>query len=405
MKRKAYLLTLLTALFVLFASKNALSFQNPQLFKLKSKDPTERKLAVYYLAEEKDPKLVKTFCQMLLEDKSKDVRATVAERLGDFYTDNKEAENCLLKALKKEKNQAVIRNIVYAISNFSDKKAGKVLCSLLDSQDPEIRSTAIAGLIKFKGVCDKKLFSLLKRSKNPEEKVLIAKTLGIHQYKPAKQYMEKLLKSRKEENLIIALNFFKYYPAKEIAPKVEKILKNTENKQIEELAFDVLVISNNPLVYKTVKLYLLQPEFQKRFALRLPTFKTKLPPHILKLLLQSDNPTSRIAAFTYIGEHKLKNFCPEIEKNLFNKNMDVQSAAIWALGKTNCSNAVRLLCTIITNYDLSDDIRANAAQSLLYLPKETLKRNLKLIKKAYENEFLDDIKDTLLKAVKKATSS
>ncbi|SMP19601.1 HEAT repeat-containing protein [Desulfurobacterium pacificum] len=408
----SYILTIIGILTTLFLSPVAQAFpqgsqqvQSPKLFKLNSSDPTERKLAVYYLSESGNPQLVKKFCEMLLNDKSTDVRATVAERLGDYYYTNKEAENCLLKALKKEKNKAVIKNIVYAISNFDDVKAGKVLCRFLNSKDPDIRRTAIVGLIKFQGLCDKQLFELLKKDKNADEKVLLARILGMHKYKPAKPYMKKLLKSPKPEDVLAALNFFKYYPDKTVNKTVEKILRNTEDQKIEEAAFDVLVASNDPAFYSTIETYLLQPQFQKRFALRLPSFKGNIPPKVLKLLLQSDDTTSRIAALTYIGEHKLKGYCDYVKQNVYNKSADVQAAAIWALGKAGCQDAVKILCDIISNYNLDDDVRANAAQALSFLPKKTLKKNLNLIKEVYKNEFLDDIKDTIMKAIKKATSS
>ena len=409
----SYALTIIGILSaLLLLSSPALAFpqnsqqqQSPKLFKLTSKNPTDRKMAVYYLAETGNPKLVKKFCQMLMNDKSADVRATVAERLGDYYYTNKEAENCLLKALKKEKNKSVIKNIVYALSKFDDPKAGKVLCKFLNSQDPDIRKTAIVGLIKFKGLGDKQLFALLKKDQNPDERILIAKILGMHKYKPAEKYMEKLLKSPNPQDVLVALKYFKYNPNKKVNKTIEKILHNTENQQIEEAAFDVLVASNDPSFYNTIETYLLRPDFQRQFAFRLPTFKNGVPKKVLLLLLKSNSPISKVAALTYIGEHKLKGYCNYIEQNVYSKNADVQSAAIWALGKTNCKDAAKILCDVIANYDLDDDIRANAAQALTFLPKKTLKKNLDLIKEVYKNEFLDDIKDTIMKAIRKATSS
>ncbi|ADY73151.1 PBS lyase HEAT domain protein repeat-containing protein [Desulfurobacterium thermolithotrophum DSM 11699] len=379
---------------------NANSANELKIFKLNDPDPAVRKAAVFYLSQTGDPAYIPKFCEMLLKDKNEEVRAAAADGLGNF--DDKRAEDCLLKALKKEKSERVKESIVSALVDFDDKKVGKLMCKLVDSKNPNIKRYALMALLQYKGLCDKKIFKLLKQENKSDLRTKFAEILGIHQYKPAKNYMMKLLNSRKDEDKLVALTYFKYYPTGDIVPKLEKILTKSTNEDLKSLAFDALIATDHQNAYKLIKKLLIKPTFKKKFALRLATIKTNLPPSVINSLIDDSDDITKIALLTYIGKHKLTNYCNFIEKNVYSKSNDVQAAAIWALGQVDCKDSVKILYELITNLELDDTIRKNAAIALANLNPKELKKNVKLIKKAYDNEIFDDIKDILKRALKKA---
>ena len=378
-----------------------------QLFKLNSSDPAVRRAAVYYLSQTGDRSLVPRICEVLLKDNNPDVRSTAAQGLGDLG--GKEAEKCLLKALKREKNQGVEESIVASLVTFNDKKLSRLMCKLAFSKDPNIRDSALTALIQYgENPCDARLLKELKSTKDYGEKVKIAQVLGFHHYKPAKNYMLKLLKSGNTNDKIVALTYFKYYPLGDTVPYLEKILTKSPDEKLNSLAFDVLIATDDQRAYNLIQKLLINPEFKKEFSFRLATLKINLPDSIIRYLINdsksSNNTVMKVALLSYIGNHHLSKYCNFIKEKLYSPSDDVRAAAIWALGRTNCSDSVRMLCEIIMNLSIDDSIRKDAAAALTHLKPEILRKNLDLLEEAYRNEIFDDIKDLIEKAIKKATA-
>ncbi len=377
-----------------------------QLFKLNSSDPVIRKSAVFYLSQTGDRSLVPRICKVLLKDSNPDARSTAAQGLGDLG--GKEAEKCLLEALKKEKNQSVKESIVASLATFDDRKLSGLMCKLAFSNDPNIRDSALNALIQYgENPCDARLLKKLKSTKDQKERVEIAQILGFHRYRPARNYMLKLLKSGNRNDKIVALTYFKYYPSGDAVPYLEKILTKSPDEKLNSLAFDVLIATDDSRAYNLIQKLLINPDFKKKFSFRLATLKINLPDSIIRYLINDsksgNNTVMKVALLSYIGNHHLNKYCDFIKEELYSPSDDVRAAAIWALGRTNCSNSVRMLCEIIMNLSIDDSIRKDAASALTHLKPEILRKNLDLLEEAYKNEIFDDIKDLIEKAIEKAT--
>lgn len=399
MKLSRYIFFLLITFYPVIANANSSSLS---LFKLNSANPVARKMAVFYQSQTSSSCIPK-LCKVLLNDKDEDVRATAASGLANFNS-NKEAEDCLLAALRKEKSRKVRESIVAALVNFNDdRKVGKLMCSLLrSSKDPVIKKNALLALFPYRGLCDEEIYKISKQPKGSNFRKEAAEILGAHNYEPSKNYMMKLLKSKDDEDKAVALSYFKYSPSLRILPALKEILMESNNESLKSLAFDALLATGDRKAYKFINRLLIVPSFRRQFVIRLAAIKVNLPSYVINSIISSNDEMTRIALVTYMDNHKLINYCNFIKKNVYSKSSNIKAAAIWALGHVNCKDRINILSSVVENLGFSDSIRKAAAIALANLNPEELRRNAKLIKDDYNNEILDDIKDILKKALVKA---
>lgn len=409
MMRKNTLTFLIAAIFltVVFPKlSQARSLENHKsqfkIFNINSSNPGLKEAAIFYASKTKNLDYEPKICSLLINSKLSNIRNTAAQALCQYQ--NPYAEECLLKALKLERDKNVREEIVLSLTNFTDTKISKCMCKLLNDHDAKIKHYALTSLENFKNSCNQKISTIVKSpNTNYKLKLLASQVLGMHKYKTIQGYMLKLLSSKNIKSQKVAMKYFKFYPNPATIPVIKRILNsNIVNNSYKMLAFNTLISLNNLKAIEAIKNLFLLPQYRKALAWKLPVLKAKLPKGIIDELIHDNRPIVRIALLTYLGRQKIKNYCNFIKKNIYSKNPNITVAAMWATSKIQCPKGIKNLSVIIANMNNNDSMRKLAAKDICKFSPERLRANREVLKELYDDEIFDDIKAIIAEALNKA---
>ncbi|WP_022847572.1 MULTISPECIES: HEAT repeat domain-containing protein [unclassified Desulfurobacterium] len=369
-------------------------------FNLNAKDPQDRVLAVFYLSRTKDPVYVKPFCQLLLKDKSEKVRKAAAEGLG-YYGNSAEALNCLLDAFKKEKAEDVREAVLISLFSFSDGRAGKLFCQVLNGNYPSnLRVVAIKGLAKY-DICSKELQKVIEIGNRDEVKAAL---FALYFRRDSVKGVSKYLGSKDSDLRFLAISYYlTHSPSEAVLKRIEENLGTETDPKVKAKALEVILTYDKNPDIDTFLSAISDEDIKRRLALRLPFVKNrKISSKLLKPFLNDNDTIILTSALTYIGNSGNRRYCSLVKDFLFSPDESVRSAAMWAEGRLSCPEGVKYLLGIVSDFNNDDSLRLQAAKMLLMFNKDILKKNLSVLQKVYNNEILDDVKDNLYKVIAKA---